>query len=1227
MHMDVIVMVMTGQQWTTVPHNTHIRSGDENIKLKEIDLTGILASGQFWRLQFPLSEYRGEISEVNFFQACSGVERTVCTDGNCDVHEVVCDGIVDCDDGSDENNCDKEICPSGVAINKAEVCDGTDDCGDNTDEQNCCERQGRLACSNGHCIGSQKMCANTHIPCFGEPKGQYARCDDVEDCWDGSDESCSVSACDNGALFHQLSRCDGRDDCGDNSDEQNCVCYYLRDRGTSYRGRVNRDNSCQFWTSQYPHTHNHTPQAYPRAGLERNYCRNPDGKDRPWCYTNNPLIRWMYCEEVFACDAPPTRCFYALDKGRSYAGQTNRAGDRVCQRWDSQSSHSHPHTPQRVCKRWDSQYPHSHPHTPQAHPDAGLEENFCRNPDNKERPWCYTMDASKRWDFCDVMECADPPSPDSADQDCHGAYTCEFSSKRLCYCDKDCGFFGDCCEDFQEGSKSQTPSDHHHLKWDCVPGFSRGFTRENENKESYWMVADCPGEWTDDVTRDKCLRQVDPFNPSELVYRMPVEDTSNVPYRNIFCAICNNVSLTETILWMSKVECTGMLALSPQIPRGSQEYNSIIEASWEYCFGTKTIVFVPLNISHARRCVQANILEESCDISSCMSYSYPIGTGYKIYKNFHCALCEGLSLTAAAKLKCASALDPFVRNQCTNPTACPSRFSLTNLFNFNSYGSGGNSPNQCPSDTLYDPFADSCRLFSSTRRTHGSLNNTTPLQNCSKPALTFTAEEFRVLPNGSVHLLGSNVSCPAEQVAILNTTASICGECILQYFSNYTQTANPWDADQGWLTLGLVIVSAVAVFGFVVHNIRSGRWEKVPEKLKVQMLVCMALAEVLFVVRVRVPLGPACTAFAILLHYFLLTAFTSMNALAMDLFLTFRDALERKKLYQYLLYTWLMPMPIVVVTLIVEFGSSVRVGYGENCWIGDPISSLVAFGVPVLSALLVNAVLITFVLLALRKSFEIADKAKSRSHISKAWVYLRICFLTGFTWILGFIYPYVNSRAVEYIFIVLNSSQGLLLTLILTITSKVVQKWKVAIRARFGLTQPKQNAGVTNTANNNQTTATACKTSSSADIPMTTIADVEENRKRTQLDRPHQGRGCTAIVTNLTTTACGTDFAIEMPKTTLADVENTARSHLDKPQQDGATATASTKLTPAGETGVMVPATNVTPLPATNVTPLPATNVTPLPATNVTQWGKTVETAKQNLSVTREGVVQSLLQL
>ncbi|KAI8502448.1 hypothetical protein Bbelb_200360 [Branchiostoma belcheri] len=991
---DVTVLRSTGRGWAVVdynwgqqnrvlsPLNGMYLSDNPKIRgmpLNEIDLNGLLSpKAQLWRLEFPQENQPEniEISEIRFFQACSQVERTVCTDGDCDVHEVICDGIVDCDDGSDENNCDEERCQNGTTISTTRVCDGTDDCGDNSDEENCCERQGKTSCSNGQCIHSRKGCyldleLLDHIPCHGinEQATKYSTCDDIKDCSDGSDESCPPSACDNGALFHSATRCDGIDDCGDNSDEKNCDCYYLRDKGASYRGLASRDSSCQFWTSQHPHAHNHTPEAYPSAGLERNYCRNPDGKDRPWCYTNNPLVRWSYCDDVFACDAPPTRCFYAMDKGRSYAGQINRAGDRLCQRWDSQS-------------------PHIHPHTPQAHPDAGLEENFCRNPDNKDRPWCYTTDGTRRWDYCNVMECADPFSLNAIEKLCSDINTCvlkshEVDDRGFCQCDKDCSFFGDCCKGFEFGSTQTSLDHHHHLKWKCVPSFS------TVRSLSYWMVADCPDQWTDDATRDQCLKPVDPFNPGDLVYWMP----------------------------------------------------------------------------------------------------------------------------------------------------CGQKFSLTNLFNFNNAdGSGENSPSSCPPDAIFDPFADTCRHFSSSSKSHGSSN----VQNCSEPALTFTAEEFKILPNGSVHLLSSNVSCPVEQVEILNTTASVCGECVLQHFYNNTQTGSR-DAVQGWLTLGLVSVSAVAVTGFVVHTYRSGQWKKVSEKLKVQMITCMAAAEVLFVARGFIPLGPGCVAFAVLLHYLLLTAFSSMNALAVDLFLTFRDSTERAELYKYVLYTWLVPVPVVLSTVIVEFGSSVRIGYGEQCWIGNPTASLVAFGVPVLCALLVNVVLVTFVLVAIRRAFQIADAAKSRSDISKAWVYVRISFMMGFTWILGFIYPYVNSPAVQYIFIVLNASQGLLLTVLMTLTGEVLKKWKSAILARFGSAEAHQDNGRTTTTIRRLTAAktevTAGGTGSAIEIPMTTLAAVEEDRA---LGEAHQDSAPTAsneLANADEAIVSGTDSATDIPMTTFADVK------------------------------------------------------------------------------------------
>ena len=58
------------------------------------------------------------------------------------------------------------------------------------------------------------------------------------------------------------------------------------------------------------------------------------------------------------------------------------------------------------CQRWDSQVPHSHKFNKEAFPDAGLSENFCRNPDGEvDGPWCYTESSDKRWEYCDVPPC------------------------------------------------------------------------------------------------------------------------------------------------------------------------------------------------------------------------------------------------------------------------------------------------------------------------------------------------------------------------------------------------------------------------------------------------------------------------------------------------------------------------------------------------------------------------------------------------------------------------------------------------------------------------------------------------------------------------------------------------------------------------------------------------------------------------------------------------------
>lgn len=82
-----------------------------------------------------------------------------------------------------------------------------------------------------------------------------------------------------------------------------------------------------------------------------------------------------------------------------------------------------------TCQRWDSQYPHNHTFTPQAYSckwvgvsrasallqliagwlllfSRDLRENYCRNPDGQELPWCFTTDPRIRMMFCtNIPEC------------------------------------------------------------------------------------------------------------------------------------------------------------------------------------------------------------------------------------------------------------------------------------------------------------------------------------------------------------------------------------------------------------------------------------------------------------------------------------------------------------------------------------------------------------------------------------------------------------------------------------------------------------------------------------------------------------------------------------------------------------------------------------------------------------------------------------------------------
>ncbi|KRF99688.1 uncharacterized protein Dwil_GK26817 [Drosophila willistoni] len=181
------------------------------------------------------------------------VTDVLCDDNRCLPYEKKCDGIIDCDDRTDEASCpgtgkdsydllyyttlltkthththntnthftsftenclDSEFECDDYCIPLDQLCNGIVNCNDGNDEHNCsfC-RDGAHLCNNGDCIVPSRLCNG------------------IIDCSDASDERQCGTQCkeleflcyDQQYCINASQHCDGYYDCKDFSDEQNCI--------------------------------------------------------------------------------------------------------------------------------------------------------------------------------------------------------------------------------------------------------------------------------------------------------------------------------------------------------------------------------------------------------------------------------------------------------------------------------------------------------------------------------------------------------------------------------------------------------------------------------------------------------------------------------------------------------------------------------------------------------------------------------------------------------------------------------------------------------------------------------------------------------------------------------------------------------------------------------------------------------------------------------------------
>ena len=186
----------------------------------------------------------------------------------------------------------------------------------------------------------------------------------------------------------------------------------------------------------------------------------------------------------------------------------------------------------------------------------------------------------------------------------------------------------------------------------------------------------------------------------------------------------------------------------------------------------------------------------------------------------------------------------------------------------------------------------------------------------------------------------------------------------------------------------------------------------------------------------------ACSVVGAVCHFLWLAVIFSMNICSIHMFKIFKTGMKMcpsfswRSTFWYVAYIFTTSAVCVSINLSVSFATDYNSGYGGRiCYISSNVMQIITFIVPAAIALLSNIALFSYVVFKIMN----INIASEKMNLERNYfvIYARLSTLTGVTWIFGFINLLIRHDILEYLFIVLNASQGVFIMIAFVLNKRV----------------------------------------------------------------------------------------------------------------------------------------------------------------------------------------------